>query len=868
MYIKQLEIDNFKSFANKSEIPLLKGFTTVSGPNGSGKSNIIDSVLFALGLANASELRAENLSHFISTYTKRNEAFVKVTFGDTENGEDLTIGRKIRKTSQGYASTYYINDSVTTLTNVHAILEKYNVTPNSYNVMMQGDVMGITNCSPKNRRKIIDEIAGIADFDRRIEQATNELETVEQRVERSTVILNEVDNRLEQLKEEREVALKYQKLREEKQDLESQVNKVRFFDLKRNLEQAHENILEFTKKKKEEEVKNKDLDERLTLIKQKYQEISELVKEKGEAQQIELKKQEEALKGEIDRKNNATNYADKQIHDGLRSIENAKNGIEGFKKKIEDFKLKIQLKDDEIAKIKENTKIREAELKKILEDMTGLNATADQHIEKRNRLRKQLEDLKDEETKLIQTKLPLESELKNLQRDLEEAKAKLAELNEMKSNFASNQDLKKTLVEQLQKELQDFKIIQQNSMHDLDTTKNEINDLNYNIQMAYRKISTMEAKKQAAEDANFGRAIDTIMNARLRGVHAPLVQLGTVDKEYSTAMEVAFGGRMAHVVVDDEHVASVAIELLKSSSAGRATFIPLNKIKKAPARLQLPKDRGVIDFAINLVDFDDQYIDAFFYAVGDTIVVEDLESAKKLIGKYRMVTLQGELLEKSGSMTGGTKLRTGLSFSQNDDDELNKFRDRLKEMEQKLGSLENKKSSLEAKLEDVRTKYSDAMSEFSKSKVELDNMNRNYENSENILKEKADFVAQTEPKIADLNKKLDKLEEQNVKIYDDMTVCQEQIEEVEKLINDKDLKDLKEKTEGVEHEIKRLQTNLMNANNDKNELDRQIAFHRNLIETKEEEITGIEHNNVKLEEDKKRYQSDIAELNKKMEELS
>lgn len=867
MYIKQLEIDNFKSFANKSEIPLLKGFTTVSGPNGSGKSNIIDSVLFALGLANASELRAENLSHFISTYTKRNDAFVKVTFGDTENGEDLTIGRKIRKTSQGYASTYYINDSVTTLTNVHAVLEKYNVTPNSYNVMMQGDVMGITNCTPKNRRKIIDEIAGIADFDRRIDQATNELETVEQRVERSTVILNEVDNRLEQLKEEREVALKYQKLREEKQGLESQVSKVKFFDIKRSLEKAHENILEFTKKKKEEEVKNKDLDERLNLIKQKYQEISNLVKEKGEAQQIELKKQEEALKGEIDRKNNATNYADKQIHDGLRSIENAKNGIENFKKKIEDFKLKIKLKDDEIAVIKENTKTREAELKKILEDMTGLNATADQHIEKRNNLRKQLEDLKDEETKLIQLKLPLESELKTLQRDLEDAKTRLAELTEMKENFAANQDLKKTLVEQLQKEMADFKIIQQNAMHDLDTTKNEINDLNYNIQMASRKIAVMETKKQMAEESNFGRAVDTIMNAKLRGVHAPLVKLGTVDKEFSVAMEVAFGGRMAHIVVDDEHVAGVAIELLKSSNAGRATFIPLNKIKKAPTRLQLPRDKGVIDFAINLVDFDDEYIDAFYYAVGDTIVVEDLESAKKLIGKYRMVTLQGELLEKSGSMTGGTRLRTGLSFSQNDDDELNKFKDRLKEMEQKLASLENKKTSLEAKLEDVRGKYSDSMSEFSKSKVELDNMNQNYANSENILKEKADFIASAQPKIVDLNNKLDKLEEKNVKIYDDMATCQEAIDEVEKLINDKDLKDLKEKTEGVENEIKRLQTKLMTAENDKNELNRQISFHENLIETKTEEITNIEHNNVKLEEDKKRYQNDIVELNKKMEEL-
>ena len=354
MYIKQLEIDNFKSFANKSEIPLLEGFTTISGPNGSGKSNIIDSILFALGLANASELRAENLSHFISTYTKRNEALVKVTFGGMQDGRDLSIARKIRKSSQGYASTYYINDAVTTLTNVHAELEKYNVTPNSYNVMMQGDVMGITNCSPKNRRKIIDEIAGVADFDRRIEQATNELTTVEQRVERSQVILNEVDIRLEQLKEEREVALKYQKLREEKSGLEGQINKVRFFDLKRNLEQAHLNILEFTKKKKEEEVKSKDLDERLNLIKEKFREVSEVIKEKGEAHQIELKKQLEELKGETDRKNNASIYADKQIMDGLRRIENARNGIESHKQKIEDFKLKIKLKEDEIKIIEDN----------------------------------------------------------------------------------------------------------------------------------------------------------------------------------------------------------------------------------------------------------------------------------------------------------------------------------------------------------------------------------------------------------------------------------------------------------------------------------------------------------------------------------
>ena len=866
MYIKQLEIDNFKSFANKSEIPLLEGFTTISGPNGSGKSNIIDSILFALGLANASELRAENLSHFISTYTKRNEALVKVTFGGMKDGKDLSIARKIRKSTQGYASTYYINDAVTTLTNVHAELERYNVTPNSYNVMMQGDVMGITNCSPKNRRKIIDEIAGVADFDRRIEQATNELTTVEQRVERSQVILNEVDTRLEQLKEEREVALKYQKLREEKTGLEGQINKVRFFDLKRNLEQAHLNILEFTKKRKEEEVKSKDLDERINLIKEKFREVSEVIKEKGEAHQIELKKQLEELKGETDRKNNASTYADKQIMDGLRRIENAKNGIESHKQKIEDFKLKIKLKEDEIKIIEDNIAEKNAELKKIREDMTGLNASADQHIEKRNNLRKKYEDLQDKDNELIKKKLPLESELKNLQQELEKAKKSIEELEQLKANFTSDYELKKTLVEQLEKEMNDFKIIQQNILHDLDTTKNEIDDVNHDIQMAARKVSIMETKKQVVQ-SSFNSAIDTVMNAHLQGVHAPLVKLGTVDKEFSTAMEVAFGGRMTHIVVDDEHVASVAIELLKSSGAGRATFIPLNKIVKAPTRLNLPKDKGVIDFAINLVDFDDKYINAFYYAVGETLVVEDMECAKKLIGKYRMVTLQGEIFEKSGSMTGGSQKRTGLSFSQNDDDELEKLKNNLKELETKASELIRKRDLLENKREDIRQKYSDSMNESAKAKLELGNMTRNYENSENLLSEKTKFVAEVEPQIADLNKNLDKLEEQTVTIYDEMTTIQAEIEEVEKLIDEQDLKDLKEKTEGVEAEIKRLQDKLRDANAEKNDFNRDIAFQENMILTNTEDIERTESNNKKLESDKERFKAEIEELNKKSEAL-
>lgn len=870
MYIKQLEVDNFKSFANKVDIPLLKGFTTISGPNGSGKSNIIDSILFALGLSTSRTLRAEKLFHLISTHTKRNEAVVKVTFGESKDenlGTEFTVTRKIKKSSQGYNSIYYLNDKAVTLTEIHTLLEKHNITPNSYNVMMQGDVTSITNCSSNERRKIIDEIAGIADFDRRIEQATTELETVEKRVEKSSLILSEVDTRLEQLKEEREVALKYQKLKEEKTSLEGQINTVKFFDLKRNLEKAHENILDFTKKKKQEEAKHKDLDERLNLIKVKHQEISELVKEKGEAQQIEIKKQAEETKGAIERKQSAINYADKQIQDGLRAVENSKNGIEVQKQKITDTELKIQLKKDEIVGIEKNIAEQKAELKKILEEMTGLNQTADQHIEKRNQLRKELETLQDKENNLIKEKLPLESDLKNLEKELTEAKEQLEKLKDFKKNFYSNKDLLNTQTEELKREMEDLKIMQQNAMHDLDTTKNEISDLNYNIQMAHRKIASMEAQKQAFEDANFGRAIDTVMNAKLKGVHAPLVKLGKVDKEYATALEIAIGGRMTHVVVDDEHVGSVAIELLKSSNAGRATFIPLNKIAKAPAKLPLPKDKGVVDYAINLIDFDDKYLNAFYYAVGDTLVVEDLACAKKLMGKYRVVTLEGEIIEKSGSMTGGAVRKTGLKFSQNDDEELDKFKSKMKEMEKNLSELETKRVTLEKKLEDVRVNYSNTMTEYNKANMELGSLVKNSEQNETLIGEKAEFIKLTEPKIDAVAKKLDKMEENHISVSEKITQVQEEIEKVEKLINDEDLKDLKEKTESVEFEIKRYQTNLTNANNDLSEFGREIAFFQGLIETKEEEIVNIKKNNETLEKDKVVYAKEIEELKVSLEKL-
>ena len=866
MYIKQIEIDNFKSFATKIEIPLLKGFSTIVGPNGSGKSNIIDAVLFALGLATSRNLRAEKIADFISTYTKRNEAIVKVTFADGENGEEFSVARKIKKSTQGYNSVYYLDDKITTHTEILIKLEKYNVTPNSYNVVMQGDVTSIIGATDNERRKIIDEIAGVAEFDRQINQASEKLDAVEVSVKNSSIMLNEVENRLNQLKEEKEVALKYQKLKDEKHGLESQVNTVKFFDIKTKLEQAHENILEYTKKKKLEEVNAKDLDERIKVIDEKYQEICETVKEKGEAHQIEVQKKAEECKGEISRKENSFNFEEKQIQDKKKTIENSINGIENHNTKIEVANQNIKSKQVDISVTDKELEKQSSERKRITEDLTGLNENVDQQIKHREHLRKELDTLKDKETALIQKQVPLETELQNLNNKIKDAKQGIETYNSLKNDYESKKDSLELQIETLRKEQQDCKIIQQNITHDYDKVINELTDLDFELSAGRKQLFNLEVRKNASEVSSGNRAIQTIENAHIEGVHAPLFKLGNVDKEYATALEVAVGGRMSNIVVDDPDTATTVFEVVRSSGAGRVTCIPLNKIAEAPNSLNLPREQGVIDYAINLIDFDDMYLDAFYYAVGSTLVVENDYVAKKLIRKYRMVTLDGTLYEKTGAMTGGGKVTTNLKFSIHEDDELEKYKKRLQEIENKYNKAKQRKQELETKREQVRINYSNAMTEFNKANIELNSLNKNFENSKTTYAQNQDFIKLSEPEIERINKELDKSEERHIKLIDEMTELKSKIEEIEQLLDDSDLKKLKEMTEGIDSEIARLETNKRNFENEIQSFNMEIAFHKTTIENSKETIEKCKSDIEESERNKLLFTEDIKKLKVQLED--
>ena len=496
-----------------------------------------------------------------------------------------------------------------------------------------------------------------------------------------------------------------------------------------------------------------------------------------------------------------------------------------------------------------------------------MNKTADTYIEKRAKLRKDSDLIKDEETNILKEKLSFESRLELLNNELANAKNAKENILSGQKTFKEDKDKLELMIEKLSKEMEDLRLLQKLTFESLDKTKNDSNDIMYNIQLSNKKISELEANKRAFKTYGLGAGVETIMQSNLKGVHAPLLQLADVEAEYVDAINEALGARARFVIVENEHVASQAIEILKSQGKDRATFLPLNKLKPAPSKLALPKDKGVIDFAINLMDFDDKYIDAFYFALGETLVVDNMETAKKLMGKFRIVTLDGEIFEKSGAITGGAKRKNTMMFGKLDDKELEKYKQRLIEFETKYKETEEKKNSLDKKLDKIRNDFSNASNSYNGAKIELNALVANNSKSEELLEAHNNKIKEIEPEIKSLNSKLDKLEEKHVKIIDDLTKIQEEIKEVEKFIDEGELNKLKDLTKENEEEIKKIEKQISNVETEIYRDNQNIIFYDKMIEQKELDINKLQNDNAGLKTDKEKFEAEIKVLEKVLFEL-
>ena len=679
MYITQLEIDNFKSFARKTKIPFFEGFTVVSGPNGSGKSNIIDSILFVLALSGARGLRAEKLTDLINVNSGKNTAEVGVTFSD-----GTTIRRRIKRTSAGYYSYNYLNNRLCKQSDVIEFLAKLGIKPEGYNVVMQGDITRIMEMSDGERRKIIDEIAGVAEFDHKREQAFSELEVVRERIEREEILLNELVARLDALQHEREQAVEYRRWQEQLEHFgqcrgaalvrqkEQEIGTLHGLALDQQaalgrtageMESAKAGLEEARGRQHavDEEISRKSGPEYLALV-------GRLEEARGGVKLAE--KNVERLKASRDENLEAVQRVYMDSRRAEAKVEECAGQIRNLSIDRASLAMELSTQREQMKAVEERIAGESKEVEGIKDQLFARLQTLEGRKELRGKILREQDIFIEKSRMRTSERERLEVRARQIEEELANKQAQVADYT---SSMTDCEGEKRRIERDLSE-----------AESTLFARRSALDRLQKEIRENQQSLMRYEAQQQAQGDAG-GRAMDVVLG--MEGVHGTVAQLGRAPPEYATALDVAAMGRLRWAIVDTDAVAADAIRYLKESRLGRVTFLPLNKLRP-PFLSPLEADPGIVGYAVDLLEFDPVFDPAFRVVFGATVVVDTLERARRLMGRYRMVTLDGDFVEKSGAMTGGAQVKKVRGFGVAVDDDIARVRATLAGLEAEAAEID------------------------------------------------------------------------------------------------------------------------------------------------------------------------------------
>lgn len=870
MHIKEIELHNFKSFGKKVKIPFFDDFTTISGPNGSGKSNIIDGILFALGLSNSRILRAEKLTDLIYNGDSRARDFAQVTVRfDNKDREmpvdidDVVITRKVRQTESGYYSYYYFNEKAVSLADMHNYLSKAKITPEGYNVVMQGDVTRIIEMTPTERRKIIDEIAGVAEFDDKKEQALNELEIVRERIERVDIILAEVDDQMQKLRQERDQALKYQSLRDEKRKYEGYILLAKLKDAKNELNRL-EGELNGKEARKEEIIKQvngckKKLDE----IESKLSELNSMIIQKGEGEQIALKKEIESIRGESSLCKNTIELAENEISNiesqkrkAFLEIDKIQGKVAQYNEKLNEEKLRYETI---LSEIKGKNSTLQVVKSRIAEVDAKFAATRDSLADAKLRLdamKNEKNELMREEDRLLDAIRRKSSEARDKELEIQDAVAKMQSADFDANNVTAQTQETNSKKQELQKDLIELEKSRSEA-------KNALAEIENTLRILQQEYAKSEARIKAAAELNYSAPVEAILRAKknreLPGIYGTIAELGKVDKKYSIALEIAAGARMQSVVVDNDEDAARAINYLKEKKLGRVTFLPLNKMEQMQKLSKVEKE-GIVDYAINLVEYDKRFDHAFWYVFKDTLVMDSLTNARKLMGGKRLVTLEGELIEKAGAMTGGS-IRSKLSFASLEEENIKKIAEQIAEHEGRRRGALGKFGRLEGHLEKAKAESLAFDNEIAKLEMQMAEIKGRGVRLAEVMETRNKELKELEEERIRIKKEMDSIEEKKREKDASINSVLEEISKIEEQMIGSEIPELNNKASQVEEEIQRLEGRLRDieaginavtlenkyaqARRDEikerlSELDKKKNEHRERINSLKEKIKALE----------------------------
>jgi chromosome segregation protein len=881
LHITELEIDNFKSFSKKTKIPFLEGFTVISGPNGSGKSNIIDSILFVLALSSSRNLRAEKLTDLINLNSGRNTAEVSLAFSD-----GTKIRRRIKRTGNGYYSYNYLNERLCKQSDIVDHLSKFGIKPHGYNVVMQGDVTRIMEMSDGERRKIIDEIAGVAEFDTKKAQSLAELDIVRERIEREDLLLIELAKRANELKKEREHALEYQRWQKDLAFYQNCRAAAQLHDREKELasllRSTEDHRIQLTRLASDRGIEENEL----TYLQADIRDIDDLINKKSGADYLKLIAELEEAKSGIKLADGTIGRLKKEKETNLEAINRVYMDTKRAEGRVAECTDQIRtLTIDrtniamEVATAKALLEKIENEIKQHSEDTEGAREklfSLLQQAEEKKGVRSGIlreQDLFIEKSRMRTGEL---ERLTGLLRQLdEEYRAKLGQLSDSEKSIAGLQAEKKELDRNLS-ELEGALFAQRNTLERL---RGEMKEYE---QDAIRLEAAREARGESG-----GKALETVLG--MDGVHGTISDLGKAPKEYTTALNVAAGNKLQFVVCDNDQIASDAIRLLKEERLGRVTFLPLNKLR--PPQLPPVKEPGVIDYAVNLLDYDPKYDRAFSVVLGGTVIVDSLERARKLIGKFRMVTLDGELLEKSGAITGGSvrKQAGPKGFGAAVDDEILRLRSKLGELSGEAATIDAGVKRLTGEVDAKRAQRNEIDQKIARFGMFTEEFSRRFDA---ITVEKQTIeaaVARQQEETKNGAAELAALETQLDGITLEINAITAEVDGIKKRLDDTNIPALTEQMEKKRKEIEESERRLRNKDADITDAQRERQhFNARLAELGEERGRQDERNRqidaeiaganeqiaahkariAALEERQKEFSGELDELRGKRAEVS
>ena len=885
MYLKSIEIQGFKSFANKIVFHFKDGITGIVGPNGSGKSNVGDAVRWVLGEQSARQLRGAKMEDIIFAGTETRKplgfAYVAITLDNSDHKlpidfDEVTVARRVYRSGE---SEYLINGANCRLKDVQELFLDTGIGKEGYSIIGQGQIDKILSGKPEDRRELFDEAAGIVKYKKRQATALKNLEAEKYNISRVNDIISEIEHQIGPLEKQSEVAKVYLKHKEELKQYE-----VNHFLMENQI---------ITEKRNDIYGKLEIADHDLSVAKSEYEETKEtyerLEKQIDEYnQKIEENKSfltnhrvtKEKLEGEI-------KVLNEQVNSILQSTDNKKHRLKaiGFdishkseeQKRYFDEKAKIDEKlsefeqrqeevTSELTQIRENincyqTKIEgcNAEIFERLNDNTGIKTN-------QQRYSTMLEQNNIKKVEINQKLIKNKSDEAYINRILSEKEEELLNVsNDIAAKTEYNQNLTKQINE-IQAEL-----------NQLDQ---ELNTKHHEYLVENSRLTSLKNLSERYE--GYGQSIRRVMEQKKQypGIIGVVADIIKVDKQYETAIEIALGGSIQNIVTDDEDTAKGLIEYLKKNKYGRATFLPLTNItgSRYIQNEKVLSEPGILGLACDLVEVEERFQHVVTNLLGRIIVAKDIDVAIQIAKKYkntlRIVTLEGDLMNPGGSMSGGAfKNSSNLLSRKRETEELEEKVAELSLLVKNLANeKENKKVTRIALKEDLE-KHKVLLQELyitqNTVKMGVSQEKQRIEQAQAAYRELTVELRQIEEQMGDLKKSVDELESQlesNAKKSQELEL---EIDELNRLLTMERQKeaDTTEANSGLRLELSTLeQKNSYNVENLKR-IEREL---KKLLEEEKELTEGIEGDiwqKDEKEENIKQMASEVEQYAKHISEL-